>query len=60
MNSNLPKWKTLYDEVSESENKKQKGATKNAPVVTTPEEAENASFEIDSTQQMNVPQSLRL
>ena len=57
---NLPKWKTQYDEVSGSENKTNKRATKNAHVVTTLEETERDSFEDCSTQQMNVPQSLRL
>lgn len=56
---NLPKWKTQYDEVSGSENKTNKRA-KNAHVVTTLEETERDSFEDCSTQQMNVPQSLRL
>lgn len=57
---NLPKWNIQYDEVSGSENKTNKRATKNAHVVTTLEETERDSFEDCSTQQMNVPQSLRL
>ena len=58
---NLPKCRNIqYDEVSGSENKTNKRATKNAHVVTTLEETERDSFEDCSTQQMNVPQSLRL